>query len=102
MMGKEATEEMEVTAYEKNTMMTIEAFSCGCQYISHIYFEPQGSETLVRMEFIGQPKTFMAKLMTPMGWIMGRVMKKYLLKDMDDMATYLGGGQSARPVGSPA
>lgn len=48
MLGKEATEEMEMTASEPPNSYTVEARSHGMHYISVFTFEPRGAATHVR------------------------------------------------------
>lgn len=92
MFGKQATEEMTITAFDENRLMSTEAASCGNQYLCSFHFEEVPEGTRVRMEIDARPQTFAAKLMTPIGWLMAPVMKKAIAKDLEDLANHLEGG----------
>ncbi len=71
MFGKQATEEMEITAFEPGELYVHEAKSHGCHYISTYRFEPAGDGTKVTLTFEGRSLTFLAKLMSgALGWMM--------------------------------
>lgn len=63
MMGRQATEEMEITQLTKPSKFVVEAFNHGTQYISTYSVEPDGDGTKVTWEFKVTPVTFMAKIM---------------------------------------
>jgi len=63
MMGREATEEMEVTIMDRPNLFVAEAFSHGTQYVTSYTIEPSGAGTNVTLEFKATPKTFMAKVL---------------------------------------
>lgn len=87
MFGREASEVMEVTAFEPSKRYVVEAESCGCHYRSEFRFKPSGNGTDMEMVFGAQPLTWMAKIM---GILMAPMMKKMVLgcvvKDLDDIA----------------
>ncbi|MGI9515677.1 MAG: SRPBCC family protein [Pirellulaceae bacterium] len=85
MFGREATEEMEVTAFERDRLVTVSANSCGSTFDSTFRFTPEGNNTRVDMEMITAPVTLMAKLMWPIGWMMKGTMKKMMQGDMDQV-----------------
>ncbi len=85
MFGKEATEEMEVTAFAPDRLITVSADSCGSRFDSTFRFMPEGSGTRVDMEMVIRPVTLMAKLMWPIGWLMKGTMKKMMQSDMDQV-----------------
>ncbi|MGV8896855.1 MAG: SRPBCC family protein [Rhodoglobus sp.] len=62
MFGKEATEEMWVTAIEQDASYVVEAESHGTHYRSEYFFTPVGSSTRVQMTFEGRPLTFGASV----------------------------------------
>ncbi len=100
MFGKSCTEEMEFAEFRPNSMYAIEAHSCGCLYRTEIHCESSGASTKVRMEMNSKPLTLMAKLMSPMGWMMSGMMKKCLAQDLVDIKQAIeGGGTSPEPVG---
>jgi uncharacterized protein YndB with AHSA1/START domain len=86
MFGREATEEMEFTAFEPNRRYVLEAQSCGCRYVSEFRFEPAGGGTRMTMDFRGVPLTFAAKVMSAlMGWMMKGAVTKCVQQDIDDL-----------------
>ena len=90
MMKREATETMEITAFQPPQGYTLEANSCGCHYTTTISLSEAGpGQTRITMNFSGVPKTFAAKLMIPLGWLFRGTMKKYVLKDLQDIKTYI-------------
>ena len=84
MFGKEAAEEMEITEFNPNRNYVVEAESCGAHFRTDLRFHDKGSGTLVEMEISTQPVTFMAKLMSPLGYFMKDMMVKCLEKDLED------------------
>ena len=63
MMGREATEEMEITTFEPGRRYTVEADSCGCHYHTEFTFDEVDGVTTVRCQFTGKPVTMFAKVM---------------------------------------
>jgi len=88
MFGREASEEMEITSFEPNRSYTLGCNSCGCVYTSVLRFQPDNGGTKLTMDFDAKPVTFMAKLMTPLGWLMQGTMRKCVQQDLDDIKAY--------------
>src|SRR2546423_4330783 len=65
MFGKEATETMEVTAFDPPHSYSLVANSCGAIYDSRLTFESEGNGTNVTFTFHVKPVSFFAKLMSP-------------------------------------
>ena len=78
---REATEQMQVTAFEPGQSYTVECRSCGCEYESTWRFEPDGDATLVKFEMGYRPLTVVAKLMSPLGRLMMPMMKQCFERD---------------------
>lgn len=95
MFGKEATEEMRVTACEPPERHVVEAESHGMRYISEWLLVPHGSDaTIVAMTFTAVPTgggvaKFFATVLRGLGT---RAVRKAVLKDLDDLATALESG----------
>ena len=85
MFGKEATETMDVTAFDPPRSYTVGAYSCGTQYETTFRFEPEGDGTKVTLDFTGTPKTFLARLMMPLMKLMAGAVKKCVTQDLDDL-----------------
>jgi hypothetical protein len=58
---REATEEMEVTAFDPPRGYTLGCESHGCRYRTDFRFEPAAGGTRVTMTFAAEPLTFFAK-----------------------------------------
>jgi carbon monoxide dehydrogenase subunit G len=85
MFGRQATEEMEISALEANRSYDVVAESRGMKYHTNYTFTPQGDGTHVEMVFSGQPVSIMAKLMTPLAYLMKGTIRKAMDKDMDEL-----------------
>lgn len=86
MFGKEATEEMFVTAFEPPRSYTVEALSCGMHYKSILDFLPDSGGTRIVMTITATPQTVMTKITGPlMGFLMKGAMKKAMLQDFIDI-----------------
>ncbi len=90
-MGKEATEEMWISDWRPGSGYTVSCESCGCSYVTDISFSPSGGGTEVVMSMKVKPLTFVAKLMTPIGWLFSGMFKKCMMKDIDDLRQKLAG-----------
>ncbi len=88
-MGKEATEEMEITVYDEPKYYVVEAESNGTHYTSRYAFEESGDGTRVIWEFEGKPLTLAAKLMSPLGFLFKGSLKKLMFKDVADLKRYI-------------
>lgn len=94
MMKKEATETMEVLAFDRPRSYTLGAFSCGTQYESSFQFDRDGSGTNMTMTFKYTPKSFFAKMFSPLTGLMSGMIRKCVEKDMEDIKKAAEGGQT--------
>jgi hypothetical protein len=85
MFGREATEEMWVTGYERDVSYVAEAESRGTHYRSEYRFTPEGSGTRVDMTFEGTPLSFGARLAGVLGALFAGAAKKALHQDLVDL-----------------
>lgn len=85
MMGKEVTEQMEVTGAQENTSIEITSNSAGTLYTTEYVFQERDGATEVTMKFSGVAQTFMAKVFTPLAALMTGSMKKMLKADLESM-----------------
>lgn len=86
MFGHEATEEMEITAFDPPRSFTMECTNHGCHYTSHFRITEKGTGAVMEIRFQAQPLTFIAK---SMGFLMRPFAKKLASscsKDLDDIA----------------
>lgn len=94
MFGKEATEEMTVTEFRPNEGYVTTAESCGAKYRSEYTFKEAPEGTQVDFTFEGKPMTLIAKVMTPvMGLLLGRMMRRCLEADLNDLTRALEAGE---------
>lgn len=80
MFGKEASETMEVTAFEPGRSYVLSAESHGSKYTSIMRSLPEGHGTRVEFEFSAEPQTMMGRVM---GALMGVVFKGSLCKAIE-------------------
>jgi hypothetical protein len=96
MFKREATETMEVTAFERPRGYTLTCESCGCQSVSTFCLVGRGSGTDVEMNLEVKGLTLFGRIM---GFLMRPMMKmcmKEIAKDLEDIKRAVEGG--AEPV----
>ncbi|WP_217209214.1 SRPBCC family protein [Streptomyces sp. AC550_RSS872] len=93
MFGKEATEEMWVTACEAPERYVVEAESHGTHYISEWQLLADGpTATTVRMTFTGVPSGGVTGLLARLlGGVGARAVSKAVAKDLEDVAAAVEG-----------
>lgn len=77
MFGKEATEEMEITGFQRDREYTLECDSCGCHYTTVLSFREEAGGTRVTMKFGAVAQTLFARVM---GFLMAPMMKRMLAR----------------------
>lgn len=86
MFGKTATEVMWITDSSENEFYKTRAESHGSIYISTIAIAEQNGSCSLTMTFEGKAQNFLVKLLSiPMGLMLKGVMKKAILKDLNDI-----------------
>ena len=86
--GREATEEMEITAFDAPHAYTVASVSCGCEFDWVFRFIQEGHEgkaTIVEFEMHSRPVTFFAKVTSPLARLMAPMMKKCFDKDFEEL-----------------
>lgn len=87
MFGRQATEEMEVTALAGGRSYTVEADGHGAHYTSTVTVEPAAAGSRVVMTFAGEPQGTVAKIMAAtIGRLFAGATRKALKQDLDDIA----------------
>ncbi len=87
MFGRQATEEMEVTAIDEGRSYTVEADGHGAHYTSTLTVEPAAAGSRVVMGFGAEPQGALAKAMAAtVGRLFQGATKKALARDLDDIA----------------
>ena len=90
MFGKEATETMWITDYLENEYYETRAESHGSIYISRLSVEHVEKHTKLTMSFSSEAQTFFVKIFSKcMSFLIKGSMKKALIKDLNDIKTYL-------------
>lgn len=92
MFGREATEEMEVGAFDPPRRYTLVAESHGARYHSEFLFEEVPEGTRVRLTFDATPVTVFAKIMAVLTRPMQKKVAELLCKDLDDIKASIEGG----------
>ena len=95
MFGKEATEELEFTAFDAGKSFTVECESCGAHYAMHHEFSPDGGGTLLEVTFDMKPLSFLAKVMAPMSKLMAKSCIKAFDKDLEEIKAHAEGSSTA-------
>jgi uncharacterized membrane protein len=85
MFGREATEEMKVTALERPQMYAVGCESHGCRYHSEFHFRPIAEGTEVAMTFRGEPQTLFAKIIGFLMAPMAKSIMKICAQDLEDL-----------------
>src|SRR5690554_3078723 len=82
MFGKDATEEMEVTAFDPPRSYTLGCHSCGAKYATTFRFEAEGDATQLVCDFEATPATWWAWLFKPLAGLMMGAVKKCVQQDI--------------------
>ena len=85
-LGRESTEEMEITAFEPKLSYTVEAVSQGLAYHTTYQFRGEGARTVVSMKMTCRPVHWKGWFTTPLTWIFAGSMRKMIAQDHVDLA----------------
>ena len=83
-LGRDVTEELEVTAFELNHAYTVTNDLHGARMDTHFTFEPGGAGTEVNIVFQLAPQTFLSMLVSPLGWTLAGKVRKALEDEVMD------------------
>ncbi len=86
MMGREATEEMEISEFDPPTRYVVTAESRGTRYRSTYDFVERGEDTEVNLVFEGTPVSLGAKALSILGFLFKGQARKAFEADMADLA----------------
>lgn len=84
-----ATETFAFTAFEPGRRYEVTAASCGAEYRTDFRFTPAGAGTRVDVTFAVRGVSLFAKLMRPLAGLMMGMMKKCVVRDLDDLGRAL-------------
>ena len=83
-LGRDVTEELEVTAFELNHAYTVTNDVHGARMDTHFTFEPSEAGTDVSIVFQLAPQTFLSRLASPIGWTLAGKVRKALQDEVMD------------------
>ncbi len=88
MFGREATEEMEVTAIAPGREYTVEADGQGAHYVTRMGVEPTGDDTSrIWTSFGGEPTSALSRVMAAtVGKLFEGTTRKMMAQDLDGIA----------------
>ena len=89
LMGRSATEEMTVTAFDPPRSYVVGAESHGCRYRTEFRFEPVGSGTRMVMEFGAEPMTLTAKVLSVLMKLLTKKMAELCAQDLDAIKAHV-------------
>ncbi|MEM6331460.1 MAG: SRPBCC family protein [Planctomycetota bacterium] len=98
MMGRQATEELEITAFDPPRGYTAECDSCGCHFVSTFAMAEVEGGTEVRLTLATTAQSMVAKLMSPLSALTMGAAKKAIEQDLIDLKQ----AAEAAPVGGSA
>lgn len=85
LFGKEAVETMWITAAEENHWYETRAENHGAVYATRISLDDLQGKTRLTMAFSSRPTTFVARLMSFMGYLFRGTMQKMIKQDLADI-----------------
>ena len=94
-MKKESIEEMEITEFARPTHYSVYCDSCGYDVEWTMRVDPRGDNSTLTLDMTSKPRTFVGKLMSPIEWLMAGMMKKCVLKDFEELKTFVETQQAA-------
>ncbi|MCB0343214.1 MAG: SRPBCC family protein [Pseudobdellovibrionaceae bacterium] len=89
MLGKEAAETMWITRAEEGHWYETQALNSGCEYNTRVSVIETAEGTKLFMRFDATPKTFLARLLSPLGFLFSGMIKKALRQDLMDIKNNL-------------
>ncbi|GIW74421.1 MAG: hypothetical protein KatS3mg103_0943 [Phycisphaerales bacterium] len=104
-MGRQATETMEVTEFDPPRAYTLEAVSCGVRFICRVTVLDEtpgrgGGGSRLSYDITTRPTTAWARVVGPvMGLLMKKAMRTSMEKDLADIKRYVEAGGGA-PAGA--
>lgn len=87
--------DMEIAAWSPPRSYSLRGYAVGTEFMSEIRCVPDGSGTRLEMEVHVSPQTLGAKLMSPLLFLMSKVMVKSCAKDLGDIAAVAERGADA-------
>jgi uncharacterized membrane protein len=92
LMGKQAAETLEISAFNPPESYEVSCLSCGALYVAQFRIEALGAtQTRVTNETSVKPQTMAARIMAPLGKLMSGTMKKCARQDLQDLKAHCEG-----------
>lgn len=96
MNNRQSVEEWEMTAFESPSFFSAYCDSHGYDVKLTMRVYPEGDGSKLTLDMATKPRTFIGKLMTPVEWLMASMMKKIVLRDLQNTKSFIE-KQSASP-----
>lgn len=94
--------DMEIAAWSPPRSYSLRGYAMGTEFTSEIRCVPEGSGTRLEMEVQVRPRTLGAKLMSPLIFLMSKLMVRSCTKDLVDIARAAeGDAMAARSKDAP-
>ncbi len=94
MNNKQCVEEWEMTAFESPIYFSAYCDSQGYDVQWTMRVDPEGDGSRLTLDMTTRPRTFIGKLLTPVEWVMARMMKTMVRKDLESTKAYIEQGSS--------
>ena len=89
MHGHDATEEMEITAFDQPRMYSVTCLSCGCQITTTFRFDRIAEGTRITVETTAQAQSWFARLLSPFRKMLIGMVQKCVTQDILDLKQML-------------
>ena len=86
MFGRSTTQEMTVAELDPPRRLVLTAHNHGTNYRAEHLFEPAGNGTRLTLTFVGQPQSMLARIFSPIGYMMLGTVRRQLASDLADLA----------------
>src|SRR3954468_5704524 len=89
MHGHDATEKMEITAFDRPRMYAVACRSCGCLITTTFRFDQISEGTRVTVEILVQTHSWFAKLLSPLRKMLIGMIQRCVTQDVVDLKQML-------------
>ena len=89
MNNKQCVEEWEMIAFESPSYFSAYCDSQGYDVEWTMRVDPEGDGSRLTLDMMTKPRTFIGKLMTPIEWLMSKMMKRLVLQDLESTKAFI-------------
>lgn len=89
MNNKQCVEEWEMMAFESPTYFSAYCDSQGYDVEWAMRVDPEGGGSRLTLDMTTKPRTFVGKMLTPVEWLMARMMRSIVRKDLESTKAYI-------------